>query len=164
VAQKLFLFDCDETLWTSIGRDYVSSHNSRFSRVDKDSVVRGDGVQFMLRSGVREAFSVINSREHIIGVVSDNLPEPVFEVLELLELDVHVSQDATLVTLWEGYCPKDAMVTDILGNLARKGVTPNETYWFDDKDYTDKAANIGVNFTLITDNADILALTSSKLD
>jgi hypothetical protein len=56
------------------------------------------------------------------------------------------------------------MVTDILGNLARKGVTPNETYWFDDKDYTDKAANIGVNFTLITDNADILALTSSKLD
>ena len=47
---KLVLFDCDETLWESKDKDYISSVDSDLIRTSENSVERNtDGKTFTLK-------------------------------------------------------------------------------------------------------------------
>lgn len=156
---KLLLFDCDETLWNSQDKDYVSSVNSHFEKITFGIVERKkDGKKFVLRPGVKKAFDLISKKGFVIGIVSDNKKPPVVEVMKLFNVWSYINHEAINIKLWNGYCPKHKMILDVLSGLDFYKAYRDRVYWFDDKDYTSDAKEIGVNFIKVDDGADFVRL------
>jgi len=144
---KLILFDCDETLWHSPTKDYISSQISPLTLVGQGGVQRQtDGLMFSLRPGVRQALRYALASGYVVGVVSDNLPAPVLVALRLFGLKKFIADEAINIRLWEGYCPKEQMVSEILQRPRFIGLKPGSVLWLDDKDYSAQAKAIGVGF------------------
>lgn len=145
---KLFLFDCDETIWYSDSADYISSIPSTFERgsAGQEIIRVADSTIFYLRDGIKEILEEINKSDDSVGIVSDNKPEPVLEALNLLELMEFIDQNAVNIKLWDGYCPKHIMVEEIISKSLFKDISRNNIYWFDDRDYSKEAKQIGVKF------------------
>ena len=157
---QLALFDCDETLWHSAGRDYISSLPSILKRADGPAVERSaDGQIFSLRSGVVETFRELHDSGVGIGIVSDNLVAPVIKALELFGLYRYVKSQAFNVRLWDGYCNKPQMVEEI---IARTRVEPSSVYVFDDKNYRHGMDQIGVHFVQVPEKEDMNQIVSAS--
>ena len=145
--RRIIFFDCDETLWTSPTRDYISSINSDFELIGKNQVLRKkDGLVFTLRPGIRRLFAKLKSEEITIGIVSDNRRRPVINILELFGLVTSINFKAVYIKLWKGYCPKHKMIQKVLKRSIFKNISRRDVLWVDDKDYTREAKKIGVNF------------------
>lgn len=162
----LYLFDCDETLWQSEGQDWIGSVPSSLLTQDGNTVIRtADGKVFRLKTGVKEGFIYLKQTskdgERVIGIVSDNPPEPVMKALKLLGLWDTIDTHAFNVRLWEGYCPKHEMVAEILAKGEFGDISPNNVFWFDDKDYSQEADLIQVNFIQVNSQTDLLQTVRS---
>lgn len=148
--KKIILFDGDNTLWFAENNDYVSSVKSELKLVGDKLVERvEDHKLFVLRNHVREVVELLAENNIVIGVVSDNLINPVKRLLELYGVWQSVDKAAVNVRLWKGYCPKHLMVQEIMSKKEFIKVRPDEIVWIDDKDYAKKASLIGVCFHLI---------------
>lgn len=155
---KLILFDCDETLWTSAGHDYISHVPSAFRCIAPGTLKRlADGKEFVLKRGVEEAFAElrVHAVQLMVGVVSDNHPGPVREALQLFGLWGTVKGDAFNVHLWKGYCPKHEMVLEILQKPAFIGMKLEDVYLVDDRDYSSEAKEIGIHFIEVGPDTDV---------
>lgn len=152
--KKLVLFDCDETLWHSENKDYISSLPGPFSLQGPNTLVRNDDQKvFQLGPRVREAFRILYA-QCSIGIVSDNKPQSVLEALRLFGLTEFINKQAQNIRLWDGYCPKDEMVKEILARELFTHLEPRDVYWFDDKDYSAVAGVLSVNFCLVESTED----------
>lgn len=142
--KKLFLFDCDQTLWSSSEKDYISRVNSKLL-VISPGVLMGveDRNKFYLDSNVGKALRLISRSGNLSGIVSDNKKNVVIEALSLFGIYKFFEPKAINIKLWKGYCPKHNMVIEILKKIK---ISSENVYWFDDKDYGAEAATIGVNF------------------
>jgi magnesium-dependent phosphatase-1 len=148
--KKIFLFDCDQTIWASGDNDYISSVISPLVLVSKDSIKRTiDGKIFSLKLGVRKAFKHIYDAGYTLGIVSDNTKSMVIKALKLFKIDEYIDPNAVNVSLWKGYCPKQQMVLEILAKPEFREIPRVNAYWFDDKDYYKEAQLIGVNFVRV---------------
>jgi magnesium-dependent phosphatase-1 len=144
---KVYFFDCDETLWHTETKDYVSSVDSTFTKTGELTVRRdADELLFRLNPEVPAIFNKIEIGGNKIGILSDNKPEPVRELLKLFGLWEFVSPELFAVKLWDGYCPKHEMLQEALQNLTEK---PEAVSWYDDKDYSQEAAQIAVDFVRV---------------
>lgn len=144
MTNKLFLFDADETLWNSEGKDYISSKSSALQMVDSLTLTRTvDQKYFRLMREVPGIFRVIKNKGYTIGIVSDNKKFMVVSALKLFGLWTFVDPKAVNIKLWKGYCPKHLMVQQI---LEKTQTLPKNCYWIDDKDYSSEARTIKVKF------------------
>lgn len=158
MTKKLVLFDCDETLWTSMDKDHISSAKSALKKLNSSTIVRlKDNKVFTLKKGVVKAFAHLskNNNQIVLGIVSDNEPEEVISALRLFNLWKFINKEAFNVRLWKGYCPKHEMIVEILNKNHFKNLLPGDTYFIDDKDYSKEAKDIGVNFIQVTDDTDL---------
>jgi predicted phosphatase len=137
---KLVLFDCDDTLWDAPHGDYISSVPSTFTLGGSVLVRDKDKAVFSLKHGVLDLVKSLHKNGCIIGIVSDNIKEPV----------PYISKAAINVRLWKGPCPKEIMVQEILAKPFAKNILPKDVLWLDDKDYAPAAEKIGVNFYHVT--------------
>ncbi len=156
---KLFLFDCDETLWTSPKKDYISRVPSPFKKVGSSEILReADQYAFRLQPSVQETFAYLAGRnDTAVGIVSDNLFEPVQQALMFFDLWSFIDSNAVNVRLWQGYCPKHEMILEILNRpVFLPTVLLQDTYWFDDKDYQKEADGIGVHFIQVSLETNLL--------
>ncbi len=144
--KKLFLFDCDQTLWLTNKSEYVSRVTSDFYLKQGILIRRADGVAFCPKKGIKKIFKSINASGGSIGIVSDNQPKVVISVLKLLGWWKHVDKKAFNVRLWIGPCPKEVMVQEILSKPQFKNLNKKNIYWFDDGGYSKVAKDMGVNF------------------
>jgi predicted phosphatase len=149
MTKKLFIFDADETLWHSDGKDYISSQVSKLDKFDRLTIVRlVDGQKFYLDKDATSLFKKISAKGYYIGVVSDNKKPMVVKALKLFGLWLYVNKKAVNVKLWQGYCPKHLMINEIIDKM--KIDNKKSVYWFDDKNYVNEAAIVGVNFIRIS--------------
>lgn len=145
--KKFFLFDSDQTIWTSDNHDYISSVVSPLILMSENSIARiVDGNVFFLKPEIREAFKLIKKSGSTTGIVSDNRKDMVINALKLFDIYKFLNLNAINVRLWKGYCPKHKMILEILDKPEFKNILSNNIYWFDDKNYSEEAAQIGVNF------------------
>lgn len=147
--KKLFLFDCDQTLWLTSKSEYVSRINSDFCLKHGVLIREVDGVAFYPKKGIKKVFASINVNGGSVGIVSDNRPEVVVSVLKLLDWWKYVDKKAFNVRLWVGPCPKEIMVREILSKPQFKYLNKKNIYWFDDGDYLTVARDMGINFIKI---------------
>lgn len=162
---KLFLFDCDQTLWSSRDNDYISSVISPLKLKSADSIVRVvDGKIFKLRSGVAKTFRLINNSDNSAGIVSDNQKDIVITALTLFDILKFIKAGAVNVRLWKGYCPKEKMILEILNKKEFRMVKHKNVYWFDDKNYQAEAKGIGINFVGVKKDASLLKKVREILD
>lgn len=159
--RSLYLFDCDETLWESEGQDYIGSAPSELLTQDGNAVKRTvDGKVFRLKTGAKEALIYLKEAnvdgERVVGIISDNPPEPVMKALRLFGLWDTIDAHAFNVRLWKGDCPKQEMVAEILTKREFGDINPSNVFWFDDKDYSQKADLIQVNFIQVNPQTDLL--------
>lgn len=151
--KKLFLFDCDETLWFSRNKDYISRLESNLFRLSTNCVKReADQKLFYLKDGVKELFEFLslNNPNLIIGIVSDNQKKMVIKALKLFRLWKNIDPEAVNIKPWKGFCPKEKMIMEILAKKEFRNILPENIYWFDDKDYKEQATEINVNFIQIS--------------
>lgn len=154
---KLFLFDCDQTLWLNEDNDYISSVNSPLILQTPYSIIRTvDGKVFKLKPGVAQVFRLINNSGNIAGVVSDNRKDMVIAALVLFDILKFIKTSAINVRLWKGYCPKEKMILENLNKGEFKMLKSKNVYWFDDKNYQTEAKNIGVNFIGVNKDTNLL--------
>lgn len=148
---KLYLFDCDGTLWNSHDSDYIGSVPSGFEKITDDIILRlKDGKKFYLNHGVLDLFKTINKNsKNLIGIVSDNPPESVIEALKALGLYDYINSKAINIKLWQGYCPKHKMILEILNKPEFHNISKKNVFWFDDKNYSSEANEIGVKFVKV---------------
>lgn len=165
MKQKLFLFDCDETLWRSVDADYISSKDSKFEKESTGTIIRiVDKKRFSLKKGVFNVFKLLeNKKDCVVGIVSDNKKSMVIEALKLFDLWNSVNPKTVNIQIWDGYCPKQKMVCAILKKGAVSGICRNNIYWIDDKDYTKEACSIGVNFRKVNTKTDLAELIQGLL-
>lgn len=143
---KLALFDCDNTLWYSHDNDYISSVTSQLS-LHNGCVIRiSDNKQFFINTKIKNKLLSLHAKGVQIGIVSDNVPKPVIDALQLFDLLRYINQDAINIKLWNGYCPKEKMVLEVLAKPFAKSILPSQIVWYDDKDYTKQAHTIGTQF------------------
>ena len=146
---KIVFFDCDETLWTSADKDYISSINSSLKKIDEKTLIREkDGKEFVLNKSVRKALEELKNKNILIGIVSDNEKQMVLKALKIFEIYEYFDEDLINIKLWEGYCSKDEMILESLSKLSKKILSKN-IYWFDDKDYSKEGKEIGINFVKV---------------
>lgn len=161
---KMFLFDCDQTLWLSKDHDYISSIESDLVAVGVNKIQRSMDMKiFKLRKDVRECLDLLKSENAYIGIVSDNLPNPVVNTLQLLNIWQYITIEAFNVRLWNGYCPKEVMVTEIMTKKKFNGILPEDVFWIDDKDYNKQAKQVDVNFFQISPADNLIDLLDLKL-
>ncbi|MEK7154672.1 MAG: HAD-IIIC family phosphatase [Patescibacteria group bacterium] len=144
--KKLFLFDCDQTLWKTTKSEYLSRIASKFYVKRGVLIRKSDGVVFYPLKEVKKIFTSINAHGGTVGIVSDNKPEVVISVLKLLDWWKFIDKEAFNVRFWVGPCPKEIMVLEILSKPKFSKLNKKNVYWFDDGDYSKVAKNIGVNF------------------
>lgn len=162
--KKIFLFDCDQTIWTSHNNDYISSVTSPLVLVSKNTAQRVvDGKKFILKPEINLLFRLIQGSGDIIGIVSDNSKDMVVCVLRLFDIYKFVNPKAVNVRLWSGYCPKHKMIVEILKKTEFKEIPTKNVYWFDDKDYKSEAKLIGVNFIYVNDSTSLVDKTKEIL-
>lgn len=164
--RKLIFFDCDETLWTSEGKDYISSVDSTLEKDGKLTIFRvTDKKRFILRPDVKDTFTILlNSLVHVhLGIISDNKPGPVLQALTLFGLYSFLHPQAINVRLWTGPCPKEIMIEEILAQAVFKDIKRSEVYLVDDKDYSGAMSNQGMNFIKIDDNDSFLKKVTSQI-
>lgn len=146
---KLALFDCDNTLWYSHDSDYISSVSSQLA-LGGDCIIRiSDNKRFYIHSKIKNKLLSLHAKGVQIGIVSDNTSKPVIDALRLFNLFHLINCEAINVRLWDGHCPKQVMVQETLAKPFAKNITPSETLWYDDKDYSSEAKDIGVRFVLV---------------
>ena len=143
---KLFLFDCDQTLWLTNKSEYVSRVASDFYLKQGILIRKADGVAFNPKKGIEKIFKSINANGGSVGVVSDNLPEVVVSILKLLGWWKYIDNEAFNVRLWVGPCPKEILVQEIISKSKFRNLNKKDVYWFDDRDYSKVVKKIGVNF------------------
>lgn len=147
--KKLFLFDCDQTLWLTNKSEYVSRVASDFYLKQGILIRKADGVTFYPKKGIEKIFTSINTDGGSVGIVSDNQPKVVVSILKLLDWWKYIDNEAFNVRLWVGTCPKETMVQEILSKPKFKNLNKKNVFWYDDGDYSKVAKKIGVNFILI---------------
>lgn len=150
IPKKLYLFDCDQTLWLTKKSEYVSRVASDFCLEQGILVRKTDGTTFCPKKGIEKIFKSINVDGGSVGIVSDNQPNVVVSVLKLLGWWKYVDKEAFNVRLWVGPCPKEIMVQEILSKHKFHKLNKKNIYWLDDKDYSKAAKAIGVNFIRIS--------------
>lgn len=161
---KIFLFDCDQTIWTSGGNDYISSVDSPLALVSKNSLIRvKDGKVFTLKQGVHEMFNKIYKSGGIVGIVSDNKKDMVVDALKLFDIYKFINIDAINIKLWKGYCPKHQMVEEILSKIEFENISIKNVYWFDDKDYSEEAEMVKVNYIKVDGSTDFERIVKSLI-
>lgn len=147
MSKRIILFDCDETLWNSLDRDYISSCKSVLIKAKKHTIVRlADGKRFTLKRETIQLFQSLAVKGFTIGIVSDNKPAMVRAALKLSGLLKYINKKAINIKLWDGYCPKHLMIQEILDKPEFHSIDLKLVYWVDDKDYAAEAKKIGVNF------------------
>ena len=162
---KIFLFDCDETIWRSLDADYISHVVSPLVKISKLVVERTkDGKMFNLKPEIMELFKNIRKKNYTIGIVSDNKKDMVISALTLFDICKLVDEEAINIRLWNGNCPKEVMVSEILNNPKFAKIHKNNVYWFDDKDYSEEASKIGVNFVKVNKNTNLTKIVKKLLD
>ncbi len=165
MSKRIIFFDTDQTLWESEGQDYISRVNSNIVRIDSNTIQREkDQKLFKLKNGVREAFKYLNKHKKniVIGVISDNRPEPVILALKFFGLWSYISKQAVLIKLWNGYCPKTEMVEEVLRkNSQFKRYNPQDIFLIDDKDYTRDLKDLGMNFIRVNLDTNLLNLVKT---
>lgn len=161
---KIVFFDCDETIWTSPTKDYISSVVSDLKPISKNKLTRvSDRLVFTLKPGTRKLFAELSKREVVIGIISDNRRKPVVKALSLFKLLPFINKMAISIKLWRGYCPKHKMLISVLKKPDFKNISGNEVLWVDDKDYSSEAAEIGVNFIKISQRSNIYKKVYAEL-
>ena len=161
---KVFLFDCDQTIWFSKNNDFISSVASPLNLTSKLKIIRvKDGNAFSLKPGVAKAFRFVKSQGGIIGIVSDNEKSVVINALRLFDIYRYLDANAVDVKSWKGYCPKHKMIMEIMAKPEFADVPPGGFYWFDDKDYSREAKLVGVNFIQVKKSSDLLELVKEVI-
>lgn len=158
MIRKLILFDCDETLWTSTDRDYISSVRSPLKKLAANKVVRvKDKKVFTLKKGVLSTLVDLHkdNNQIALGIVSDNDPEEVISALKLFNVWSYINEKALNVKLWNGYCPKHEMILEIINKKEFSHLSHKNIYLIDDKDYSKEAAQIGINFIRVDQDSDL---------
>jgi predicted phosphatase len=152
MLRKLILFDCDETLWSSANANYIGSIISPLHVLEPGVIERvKDEAKFILKVGVAETFGLLARHSEIaVGIVSDNPRKPVVDALQLLGLWSVIDQRAVNVKLWQGYCPKQLIVQEIMMQPAFAHIPPNHIYMLDDKDYSKEMEEIGITFVQVS--------------
>lgn len=162
---KIFLFDCDETIWTSLDADYISHVSSSLTKISKVVLYRKkDGKLFNLKPEIPELFKAIRQKNHAIGIVSDNKKDMVISALILFDICKLVDTEAINIKLWDGHCPKELMVSEILNKPKFAKIPKNNVYWFDDKDYSEEAKKIEVNFVKVNGGTNLTKIVKKLLD
>jgi magnesium-dependent phosphatase-1 len=146
---RLVLFDCDETLWTSPNQDYISRVTSPLALRGLAIIRVADDQMFTLRPGIKQLLRKLHTGGWVIGIVSDNQPNMVLEALTLLGLSPYIEPQAVHIKLWDGPCPKQLMVKEILDRPSFAHLIASDVWWIDDKDYVAAALDIGVNFVQV---------------
>lgn len=147
--QRLFLFDADETLWTSENRDWVGSVDpSTFSTEPGNLTIRrdADGQEFTLRDGTHAALAYLEGNGVRLGIISDNVPEAVQKGLEAFHLQHAFESSAVNVRLWKGHCPKEVMIEEVLALPQYQDIRRDHVYFLDDKPYQQETQLLGINF------------------
>ncbi len=160
----IFFFDCDDTIWGSEDKDYISSVPSSLTLNSKGNLIREkDNKVFSLRKGVKKAFENIKKSGGRIGIVSDNRKYMVTGALEKFGLIKFVDKKLVLVKLWKGYCPKHRMIVEGLAknNIPRDNM---KVFWFDDKDYANEAKEIQSLFIRVSPSTNFGDLIKDLVD
>jgi len=161
---KIFLFDCDQTIWTSGNHDYISSVVSSLVLVAPHIIRRvRDGNIFILKSNISELFTLMQKNRNTIGIVSDNRKNMVIDALKIFNIYKFFDQKAINIKFWKGYCKKQEMVTEILKKSEFKMINPDDVYWFDDKNYERESGSIGINFIRVSENTNLLKVFKNLL-
>lgn len=154
---KIIFFDCDETLWTSSDKDYISSHKSSLTKVNKNTLIREiDGKLFILKNDIFEALDYLKANKVLIGIVSDNERRVVIKALKLFKIYTYFDEKIINIKLWDGYCPKEKMILEVISKSVYKNVSMGDIYWFDDKDYSKEAERSGINFIKVQRRMNIM--------
>jgi len=163
--KNLLLFDCDQTIWTSGNHDFIGSVVSPLVPVSKNSILRvKDGSIFTLKEGVPEVFDYLKKTGNIVGIISDNRKGMVTDALKLFNMYKFVNLSAVSVKLWKGYCPKHTMIQMILEKNQFKSIPLKNVYWFDDKDYSQEAGLIKVNYVHVSKNTKISKIVENIIN
>ncbi len=127
MAVRLVILDCDLTLWDHRN---VSGLRLPFSRVNLDTVEDANGVRVRLLPGVRELLAGLRAREILVSIASWNRPEPVFAILDLLDLRSFFTRPKV-----EPHPYKERTIAALLDELAAEGVVlqPDEVLYIDDR-------------------------------
>ncbi len=149
IPNKLYLFDCDQTLWLTNGSEYISRIVSDFYLKQGVLIRKADSIAFYPKNGIEKIFKFINVHGGSVGIVSDNRPKVVVSILKLLGWWKYIDNEAFNVKLWVGPCPKEILVQEILSKPKFRNLNKKNVYWFDDGNYSKVAKRIGVNFILV---------------
>lgn len=163
MVSRLFLFDCDGTLWDSEDKDYISSVHSDFKKVNTKQILRvKDGKFFTLKPSVLETFIHLSrERKNLLGIVSDNNKSEVIKALKLFNLFGFIFKKAINIKLWKGYCPKDQMVSEVIQKVFDNTIVPKKVFWFDDKDYHKEARRMKVTFIKVGEDTNLTNIIES---
>jgi len=127
MAVKLVILDCDLTLWDHAN---VTALQLPLARVDAETVQDADGVRVTLVPGVRELLSGLHARGILVSIASWNQPDPVFAILDLLDLSRYFTHPKV-----EPHPYKERTITALLSELATEGIVlqADEVLYVDDR-------------------------------
>lgn len=158
---KLVIFDGDNTLWSTAPHDYVSQIESDFC-IRNGVVVRlADQAEYRLRTGVIETLKMLKNEGIKVGIASDNRHEVVLKVLQLFNIWQYLDPEAVEIRLFDGYCPKDIMIEEILARSGLTEIKRADVCWIDDKDYSTEAKKIGIKFCMIKKDQNMCDIVKS---
>lgn len=152
---KIVFFDCDQTIWTSPDKDYISSVNSSLKKLNENILVREeDGKRFALNKSILRTLEYLKMKKIMIGIVSDNEKAMVLKALKLFGISRYFNKKIVNIKLWDGYCPKDKMIIESLSKSPYRNNPLSSVYWLDDKDYSREAKDAGINFVQVRSEMD----------
>ncbi|HEY3247003.1 MAG TPA: magnesium-dependent phosphatase-1 [bacterium] len=127
MAVRLVVLDCDLTLWD---HPNVSELRSPFTRANDETVADADGIQIRLFPGARALLEGLRERGVLISIASWNRPEPVFEILQLLNLADFFARPKV-----EFHPYKEKTIAALLDELRSEGIVlaPDEVLYVDDR-------------------------------
>ena len=127
MAIRLVVFDCDRTLWD---HEDVSALQPPFRKVDSETAADAQGIPVRLYPGVRDVLETLRRRGIICSVASWNRPEPVYAILDLLDLRGFLTHPKV-----EFHPNKDRMIESLLRELRDEGIDlrPQEVLFVDDR-------------------------------
>ncbi|HLE49410.1 MAG TPA: HAD family hydrolase [Patescibacteria group bacterium] len=150
IPKNIVFFDADKTLWqviTTDGSDDWSSKvkNATFLLDDGNTVTRKEnGTKFVLKDEVKECLEKLSKEGIGIGLISDNEPEDVKKITDLFGISEFFDSKLINVSLWEGPCPKEVMITEVVEKIGSENFS--RVLLVDDKDYSEAMKNSGYSF------------------